>query len=106
MKLGLKISKMNLYSSCKLASERSVQSVVFTSGEKTETGVVVVYNRPLLQEILRHLNALRRAGDGDDAVGGAGQRLGDLDSGAALGADLTYAGAGLAYYRAGQLQRK
>lgn len=53
---------------------------------------------PLLQQVLGHLNALRGAGDGDDAVGGAGQRLSDLDPCAALCADLADAGTGLTDY--------
>lgn len=61
---------------------------------------------PLLQQVLGHLNALRGAGDGDDAVGGAGQRLGDLDSRAALRADLADAGSRLTDYRARQLENK
>lgn len=61
---------------------------------------------PLLQQVLRHLNALRSASDGDDAVGGAGQRLGDLDPRAALRADLADAGPRLTDYCARQLQTK
>lgn len=59
---------------------------------------------PLLQQVLRHLNTLRAASDGDDAVAGARQRLGDLDAGAALLPDLADPGTGLADYRARQLQ--
>lgn len=61
---------------------------------------------PLLQQVLGHLNALRGASDGDDAVGGAGQRLGDLDPCATLCANLADARAGLTDYRASQLQTK
>lgn len=59
---------------------------------------------PLLQKVLRHLYALRRAGDGDDAVAGARQRLRDLNAGAALRANLSNAGPGFPDNRAGQLQ--
>lgn len=66
----------------------------------------VVDSSPLLQQVLRLLYARRRAGDGDDAVGGARQRLGDLDAGAALRADLADAGARLADYSARQLTHR
>lgn len=61
---------------------------------------------PLLQQVLRHLNALRGAGDGDDAVWGAGQGLGDLDPRATLRADFADAGPRFSDYRARQLETK
>lgn len=59
---------------------------------------------PLLQQVLRHLYAVRGAAYGDDAVAGAGQRLGYLDARAAVRADLADARPALPDDRASQLQ--
>lgn len=106
----LKFQNINVNSSCNLIDQEvdSVGCVHWSTNMKGGDGEGCRQGShwPLLQQVLCHLYALRRARDGDDAVAGAGQWLRDLDARAALRADLTYARASLAYYRASQLERK
>lgn len=59
---------------------------------------------PLLQQVLGHLDLLRRSGDGDNAIGRAGQRLVDRDERIRLHANLPDALPRFADDRSGQLE--